>query len=269
MEKKYLLLILAFLFITSYGQTDTTIYFSVLGKPVNNNANPYESFEIKKANNGFVVKHLLKVNDSWRSDQLMVQRMNDSLFTVCDSLGKCFNRYFYKSNNGYIIKNVKGKNIKYGFSKTIFPLIKEGLWVDRMDTAKISEEFYKDNCMLSNKIWNLDGTEYYSNVFVRTEKPLDYLDGGLDGVRTWVSKNVKYPKSALEQGLSGKVIIQFVVTSDGKIDGIRVLKGIDKMLDNEAIRALRNLPDKWIPAEINGKPVNAFAVIPINFKLNE
>jgi TonB family protein len=85
-------------------------------------------------------------------------------------------------------------------------------------------------------------------------------------ISEYLSKNMKYPKAARRAGIEGKVIVRFVVTTDGSIDDVTVVKGIGKECDDEAVRVIQNMT-KWTPGTQNGKPVNVFFTIPINFQL--
>ena len=81
-----------------------------------------------------------------------------------------------------------------------------------------------------------------------------------------VKKNFKYPESAKEMGIQGRVIVQFVIGKDGSISKVFVLRGIDKSLDNEAIRIVKKLP-KMQPAQQRGRAVPVSFMLPITFKL--
>jgi len=90
--------------------------------------------------------------------------------------------------------------------------------------------------------------------------------GGETALMEFIAKNVVYPKEAQENGISGKVFIQFVVMKDGKISNIKVLRGIDPSLDAEAVNVIKKLP-LWKPGKQKGKPVNVSYTVPIKFAL--
>ena len=69
---------------------------------------------------------------------------------------------------------------------------------------------------------------------------------------------------AKEQGIQGKVILQFVVKKDGSVGEVKVLRSLSPDCDNEAMRVVRNLP-KFKPGKQNGKPVNVWYTLPITF----
>jgi len=82
----------------------------------------------------------------------------------------------------------------------------------------------------------------------------------------WLYETIKYPAEAKEKGIKGKVILRFIVTSEGKVENVSVIRGVDPLLDNEAVRAM-NLCPEWIPGKMNGKPVNIYYSVPISFSL--
>lgn len=94
-----------------------------------------------------------------------------------------------------------------------------------------------------------------------TFKSNDYKD-----FRDYIVKNLKYPTEAVENGLQGKVYVSFVVEPDGSVSNVRVTKGIDESLDQEAIRVVESSP-KWQPGTQRGKPVRVAYAFPVVFSL--
>lgn len=82
----------------------------------------------------------------------------------------------------------------------------------------------------------------------------------------YVSSNVKYPPIAKENGITGRVFIQFVIGPDGKATNVKVLRGIGGGCDEEAIRVISSMP-KWKPGKQRGKNVSVSYNLPVNFKL--
>jgi TonB family protein len=84
----------------------------------------------------------------------------------------------------------------------------------------------------------------------------------------YLSKNINYPEEAKALGLKGTVIIEFVIDKDGSIINIRVVQSVHKLVDNEAVRVIQNMP-KWIPGKVDGDPVKVTYQIPLRFSLME
>ncbi len=102
-------------------------------------------------------------------------------------------------------------------------------------------------------------------VFVAEKSPV--YPGGLLALRRHIANNINYPVVAKENNVEGTVFIRFVVLKSGKIGEIQVLKGADKLMDNEAIRVIKTLK-KFKPGQQGGKNVSVWYSLPIAFKLN-
>ena len=92
--------------------------------------------------------------------------------------------------------------------------------------------------------------------------------GGEIALLKFVSENIDYPFEARNNNIQGRVILKFVVNTDGSADRIEVLRGIDPSLDNEAMRVVRILP-KFKPGKQGGVPVPVWFTLPVLFKLEE
>ena len=90
--------------------------------------------------------------------------------------------------------------------------------------------------------------------------------GGQGALMQWLRDNIKYPVIAAENGIEGRVIVQFVVSKTGSISDVRVARGVDPSLDKEAVRVVSNMP-KWTPGKQNGTTVNVRHTLPVTFKL--
>ena len=90
--------------------------------------------------------------------------------------------------------------------------------------------------------------------------------GGDAAMLSWLSQNIRYPAKAAEDGITGRVIVQFVVEKDGSITNVSILRGVDKELDREAVRVIRIMP-QWQPAKNNGQAVRSYFTLPVSFKL--
>lgn len=92
--------------------------------------------------------------------------------------------------------------------------------------------------------------------------------GGMGEMMKYLSENIKYPKICQDQGVQGRVIIQFVVDTDGSITDIQVVNPINPYLDMEAVRVVNSMP-KWIPGMREGKNVRVRYTLPIEFNLSK
>ena len=91
--------------------------------------------------------------------------------------------------------------------------------------------------------------------------------GGIQELMKYLQKNIKYPSICQEQGIQGRVIVQFVVEKDGSIADVQVIKAVNPYLDKEAVRVVSTMP-KWSPGKQRGKPVRVRFTLPVTFRLN-
>lgn len=103
--------------------------------------------------------------------------------------------------------------------------------------------------------------EVYSYVEQFPEFP-----GGERAMQEYISKNIRYPGAALNAGIEGVVVVQFVVGRDGKIINPKVVRDIGGGCGEEALRIIESMPT-WIPGEQNGRPVSVKYTLPIRFKM--
>ena len=107
-------------------------------------------------------------------------------------------------------------------------------------------------------------------IFFTVEEMPKFRGGGLPEFRTWVQQNVKYPQIALENGIQGNVVIQFVVGPDGKMTNFKVLQSPDKTLSDATIDVLKKaneMKNGWKPGKQRGKPVKVSFTLPVAFKI--
>ena len=91
--------------------------------------------------------------------------------------------------------------------------------------------------------------------------------GGNNELMKYLQKNIKYPSICQEQGIQGRVIVQFVVEKDGSITDVQVIKAINPYLDKEAVRVVSTMP-KWSPGKQRGNPVRVRFTLPVTFRLS-
>lgn len=90
--------------------------------------------------------------------------------------------------------------------------------------------------------------------------------GGETALMKYLSSHINYPAMAQENGVQGRVVVQFVVTKTGKVGEVKVVRSVDKDLDREAVRVCKSLPN-FVPGRQNGQPVNVWYTLPVTFKL--
>ena len=102
------------------------------------------------------------------------------------------------------------------------------------------------------------------NIAMVEQKP--EFNGGEAAMYKWLGDNIVYPSAAAEEGVSGRVVVEFVVGKDGSITNVRVVRPRHPALDKEAVRVVKAMPN-WIPGRNNGQPVKVTYTLPVTFKL--
>jgi protein TonB len=101
--------------------------------------------------------------------------------------------------------------------------------------------------------------------FLMVEVMPTFKGGGIEKFREWVFSRTIYPKSASDNGIAGTVLISFIIETDGSVSNVELLKGVDPLLDNEAMRVISTSP-KWTPGRQRGAAVRIRCQIPITFQ---
>lgn len=107
--------------------------------------------------------------------------------------------------------------------------------------------------------------EETEEIFTVVEDPTEF-PGGMEELQKYLGRSIKYPEIAQENGIQGRVIVQFVVERDGSTAHIEVVRGVDPALDKEAMRVVKEMP-KWKPGKQRGKPVRTKYTLPVQFRL--
>jgi len=139
-------------------------------------------------------------------------------------------------------------------------------------------EIVEDEVEIENEV-EVEDTDTDEDDFIEQEEEDDsdeifmvveqmpVFPGGDLGLMKFIQKTVKYPPIAKENDITGKVYVSYVVNKKGKVTNVKVVRGVDKYLDSEAIRVVKLLPYASAGKQ-RGKPVNVQYTIPINFTLN-
>jgi len=101
--------------------------------------------------------------------------------------------------------------------------------------------------------------------FIVVEEPVEF-PGGNAVLLNLIAKNIVYPREALDNNIQGRVILKFVVQPDGSVGRIELLKGVDPLLNQEAVRVVGTLP-KFKPGKQNGVPAPVWFMVPVTFQI--
>jgi len=163
------------------------------------------------------------------------------------------------------------------------PEIKKDDEVKPEDELKSQDDLSKTNTAIG--VYNVEGNDEAEGEVLKAkevvvdEKPkeeetkvfdvveqMPQFPGGPNALFEYLSKNIKYPVVAEENGIQGRVIVTFVVERDGSITDVKVAKSVDPSLDKEAMRVVKSMPN-WIPGKQNGSAVRVKYTVPVTFRL--
>lgn len=273
------LLIITFLVWSSsilYSQSKGTYYFSNIGELCDKVDGTKKVKIKKKGKREFIEQDYNKLDNKWEKTNAYKEYdfINDSTIII-DSyingeLKNTIRRNFFKSKeNVFSFIDYKLDSIVdfKGNTSMLLPLVLEGEIFDYYKNGNIRfKAIYSNNRLVSNERWKENGDKDIDNVYeyFQVEVKPTFSGGSLSD---FISKNIKYPKEAINNNISGRVYIQFIVMEDGSLDGFRILRSIHPLLDEEAIRLFKESNMDWNPGMINGNNVRVEFNLPINFKL--
>lgn len=102
-------------------------------------------------------------------------------------------------------------------------------------------------------------------IFRAVEQPAEF-PGGQAALMKYLNNNIRYPEMAIANDIQGRVHVEFVIERDGSVGHARILKGVDKSLDKEALRVVNSMP-RWQPGKNNGVAVRSYFTLPVTFRL--
>ncbi len=105
-----------------------------------------------------------------------------------------------------------------------------------------------------------------NHIYDHVDKMPAFKGGGIEDFREWVKKKTKYPKEASIRGIQGKVLITFVIEKDGSVSNVEVVRSVDPLIDNEAIKSVKSSP-RWTPGMVKSETVRVSYFISVNFEL--
>ena len=167
--------------------------------------------------------------------------------------------------NDYVYQQPPKKIVKKGNKNATAKIGKNSVKVITDTVSKVRIDNPEDSIQKEVK-------EFFTPVeknpeFFDVVEQMPEFPGGSAALIEYLSKNIRYPKAAMEADVQGRVIVNFVVLKDGSIGETKVVKTVSPELDEEALRCVQSMP-KWKPGMQKGQPVNVKYTMPINFRLD-
>ena len=215
----------------------------------------------------WLLKGEIRLNLEYLADNQVAQTLNDSKQYQYHLLGLAHTNSKTGLYNNFNVSQIKHRIIMMNKKRTrTVSRIKYALFAPLAAALRIVSNI---SCTSTeNKKDSTEATESRAvegEVFQVVEEMPEF-PGGMGECMKFLSKNIKFPAQAAENGIQGRVIIQMVVTKEGDIAEAKVVRGVDPLLDAEALRVINSMP-KWKPGKQRGEAVNVKYTIPVMFKL--
>lgn len=140
------------------------------------------------------------------------------------------------------------------------------LTISIADVSKTNNKDDIDIAELTEKKQTVEKKPASTKPLEKAEQMPSYK-GGESAMMRFIAENLKYPVIASENGVQGRVVLRFVVSSAGKIEDVQVVRSLDPSCDREAVRVIKAMPD-WNPGIQDGVPVNVYFTLPVAFRLS-
>ena len=271
--KSLLLLICIIYPLFGLAQSEKTIVFGVNGK-----MQDIQKIDVKKeikrrSAKKITVKTYKALDNDWApiyTEKISID--SDSVYNIKmkgDEFSGKIRRVFEKKDDKlWKFTDWLGETIKRtGFTSSKIPLILEGEVTEFYPLGRIkSISQYNNNLLITNKNWLPNGDRTVDDIFYSVDQEPGF-EPGLQALHNHVMQTFKkydFDFTTVE----GRLVIGFIVKTDGTIDGIRIIKGIAPSVNQIALNAFATLEGEWIPAKLDNKEVNYLQVFPINFIYN-
>jgi TonB family protein len=214
---------------------------------------------IKEVHEYLADDNVIKNSNMYSYQELLLSKVVGTQFNL---LTNFFNKSLIKRR---IIMMTKPRSSSLAKFKVFFAIPMIFMLMLAFSTApkKAYSQEKQEKIVLKSESKQSKGNEVYTKVDVMPE-----FSGGAKALRKFIATNVVYPEIARKKGIVGKVYVKFVVDKNGNITKVKISRGVNEIIDREALRVINSMP-KWKPGKQNGKAVDVEFTIPIDFKLSD
>ena len=263
-------LLFSVILLSGYSQKESSVFIGTNGKLTTLE----KAIFIQKINSKSAKKtsvHTLKLKDAdWEKfNTEQYEKKNDTTYHIKvngeDFTGSIFRTFYKQADGTFLFKDkVKGILVREGSAQSVMPLLLHGKVTDYYKTGnKKSVSIYAHNELVSNENWNDDGSKYIDNIFYSVDEDPTFTPG-MGVLHKHVLQGFKNEGIDLSS-ISGRIVIGFVVTKKGMIEGAKILQRLSPTSNTVALEQIKTLMCQWKPAQLNNEKVNYFQVFPINF----
>ncbi|MDD2514820.1 MAG: TonB family protein [Proteiniphilum sp.] len=168
---------------------------------------------------------------------------------------------FLTANSIYAAQREPADDETKMLNPAVAELRQEQLSVDNMLTPELMQAELEDQSLQQPPPEKKE-----EEIFVIVENQPEF-PGGMGALMKLIGDSIRYPVEAQQKGIQGRVICNFVVMKDGSISDLQIVRGVDPLLDAEALRVLKLMPD-WKPGKQRGQAVNVRFTLPVVFRLS-
>ena len=180
------------------------------------------------------------------------------------SLANGFNHAKLKQRITMMHKKPSPARVRFAYA-AILPVLAATMFVCNPVRARILPSPTDDAAIIETPVGQIPPTGQ-SIPFADVEAKPTFQGHDVNTFSKWVAQHLSYPQEAKDQGIQGRVMVQFVVCEDGLVRDVKVARGVNELLDAEAVRVISASP-KWEPGRVDGKPVNVTYMFPVIFRL--
>lgn len=227
----------------------------------------------------WLMKQEVRINLEYLADRAVLESGHNSEHYQLHLVRLSYHKAIAKFTNNFnvsplkkrIIMMNKQKTSVLGFAKyaLFLPLVGGLLCFNTLDvigSTTPTEEVEIATVSQERVVASVTGVEQSEKkIYNEVEVPPNF-PGGMAELLKYLQTNIVYPKEAAEQGIQGSVVVRFVVNADGKVTDVTLLRSVEKHLDEEALRAVRAMPD-WEPGKLKGETVSVYFTLPVYFSL--
>ncbi|MBQ3710583.1 MAG: TonB family protein [Bacteroidales bacterium] len=184
------------------------------------------------------------------------------------SMSNNFSLILTKKRIKMITRNERAKRLWWRLLATIPVLAVLLIANARVSAQQVSKTDMNANETNTADIADVNVTKASNDSIFNVVEVMPEYPGGMEMMIKYLSENIKYPEEAKDKGIQGRVFVQFVIEKDGSVTGVKVMRSVHPLLDNESVRVVKAMP-KWKPGLQKGKPVRVSYNLPISFKMDD
>ncbi|MDR1523820.1 MAG: M56 family metallopeptidase [Tannerella sp.] len=243
----------------------------------------------------WLMKREIRMNLEYMADRSVIDAGCDTGHYQFHLLRLTYHKATAKITNNFNVSLIKKRILmmnkkqtsQLGMAKYIFilPLVAALLVFNSLDVLSSKNQWIEmqenashptagqDNTLTALETWDapdvtIEGKKEKDSIYVTVEEMPQY-PGGDVALLKYIFENIEYPEEAKVQKLEDRVSVTFVITAEGKITDVTVAKPVHPLLDAEAVRCIKALPEVWTPGKDKGKPVSVRYSIPVRFRLSK